>query len=124
MIDIDHFKQINDQYGHPAGDTVIVAIANILKNSLRESDGCGRYGGEEFILLLPETQGEYALELAESIRLKIMEIKIDEVDEKQLSASFGIAAFDRENSTADIICDADKALYKAKENGRNQVVLL
>ena len=53
-----------------------------------------------------------------------MEIKIDEVDEKQLSASFGIAAFDRENSTADIICDADKALYKAKENGRNQVVLL
>lgn len=124
MIDIDHFKSINDEHGHPVGDSVINAIADILKNSLRESDGCGRYGGEEFILLLPETSAQNAFDLCENIRLKIMGLKIPEIQNQQVTASFGISLFDQVCPKADLINEADKALYQAKENGRNQVVLM
>jgi len=123
MLDIDRFKLINDEYGHPVGDKVILAIADVLKHSLRESDSCGRYGGEEFIMLLPETPAEHAFELAESIRRKIMDIRIPGVDELEVSASFGVSVFDQAKPQVDLIGDADKALYQAKENGRNQVVL-
>ncbi len=123
MLDIDLFKDINDTYGHPAGDKVIHAITDILKHSLRESDSCGRYGGEEFLLLLPETGGDQARELANNIRLKIMKLQIDEIQFHPVSASFGISVFDASNPKVDLISEADKALYQAKESGRNKVVL-
>jgi two-component system, sensor histidine kinase LadS len=122
MIDIDHFKSINDRYGHPSGDLVIQQLASLLKSSIRASDICGRYGGEEFILLLPETDKSGAVELAEQIRLSIMQIQISEIENHQITASFGVAVFDHENQQADMISKADQALYEAKRNGRNQVV--
>jgi two-component system, sensor histidine kinase LadS len=122
MIDIDHFKSINDQYGHPVGDNVIKEIAEILKTSTRAPDRCGRYGGEEFILLLPQTNEQGAVELAEQIRRSIMGIQIEQIDNLQISASFGVTCFDHERQHADLISIADEALYCAKRNGRNQVV--
>lgn len=122
MIDIDHFKLINDRYGHPSGDRVIEEIAILLETSTRASDICGRYGGEEFIVLLPETDEQGAVELAEQIRRSIMEITIKEIDNQQISASFGVTVFDHQDHQADLVSQADQALYAAKRNGRNQVV--
>ena len=123
MLDIDFFKGINDTFGHPAGDKVIIAVANILKDSIRDSDGGGRYGGEEFILVLPETSSNNAEELAERIRKTIMKISIADIDNKQVTASFGISVFDPLSPNADLIRQADEALYKAKQSGRNNVML-
>lgn len=123
MLDIDFFKAINDQYGHQAGDIVIISIADILTQTIRESDGCGRYGGEEFILILPETNGEKAYELAERIRKNIMQLNIAEIDNNPVSVSFGISVFDPLVDDADLLSQADKALYKAKQSGRNTVIL-
>jgi len=122
MMDIDFFKAVNDQYGHPAGDKLIIAIAQILSHSLRESDVCGRYGGEEFILLLPGTGSEVAQQLANSIRLKIGSLEIAAIDNTPVTASFGVTMFDPAQPGADLIRKADNALYLAKESGRNRVV--
>lgn len=123
MLDIDLFKSINDVYGHPAGDEVILAVSHVLKSTIRESDGCGRYGGEEFILILPESNMDSAQELAERIRKNIQELRIPAIDNTTVSASFGITLFDQFASDADMIAQADKALYMAKMSGRNRVVL-
>lgn len=123
MIDIDNFKKINDQYGHPVGDIVINAMANVLKKSIRASDSCGRYGGEEFILLLPETAAQNAVDLSENIRHKLMKLRISEINGHQVTASFGVSVFDQAHPKLDLINEADKALYQAKEHGGNQVVL-
>jgi len=123
MMDIDDFKSLNDRYGHLAGDVVIQTIANLLKVSVRDADICGRYGGEEFILILPETAVDHAVEIAENIRLKLMKIKLDDIDKTQITASFGVSVYDIANPKTDLIHEADKALYQAKENGRNQVVV-
>jgi two-component system, sensor histidine kinase LadS len=122
MIDIDFFKSINDRYGHPVGDLVIQEIASLLKISTRASDICGRYGGEEFIILLPETELQGAVELAEKIRRCVIEIQIEGVENQQISASFGVAILDHQDWQADLISQADQALYTAKRSGRNQVV--
>lgn len=123
MLDIDLFKNINDNYGHPAGDKVIISIADILKESLRDSDICGRYGGEEFILILDRIEREQAYALAERIRKKILLLKIDEIDNIVISASFGLSIYDKNRSDQDLILEADKALYQAKKEGRNKVVI-
>lgn len=123
MIDIDHFKSVNDQYGHPAGDLVIKSIATTLQASLRQSDVCGRYGGEEFILILPQSDARHASQLAERIRLAIQRLNIEEVHYSEITASFGIALFDPANPEENLIAWADQALYEAKENGRNRVVV-
>ena len=123
MIDIDHFKSINDQYGHQAGDKVIKAIANTLQASLRQSDSCGRYGGEEFIIILPQSDTQHASQLAERIRRAIQRLKIEEVRYSEITASFGIALFDPANPEENLIARADQVLYEAKENGRNRVVV-
>lgn len=123
MIDIDLFKLVNDRFGHPSGDKLIIAIADILQKSLRESDVCGRYGGEEFILLLPETSGSVAQTIAENIRKKIMLLEIVEIKNTKFTSSFGVSVFDPEQPKADLINQADIALYQAKERGRNRVVL-
>jgi len=121
MLDIDLFKSINDSYGHPAGDKVIIAIASVIKNTLRESDICGRFGGEEFILILPETDMKNASELAERVRENIQALTIPEINNTSVTASFGIAAYDRARPDDDLLVRADNVLYQAKKAGRNQV---
>jgi len=122
MIDIDHFKNINDRYGHGTGDLVLSSIASIMKNNIRKSDSVGRYGGEEFIVLLPETQKENAAVAAEKLRQKISGHAFETVG--TVTVSCGVAeAFKNAHSIEEIINEADKKLYVAKEEGRNRVVV-
>ena len=119
LVDIDHFKSVNDTYGHLAGDKVLIEFAKILSNSIRQGDVLGRWGGEEFLIILAHTKLSEALQLAEKLRKAI---DIHEFTEpKHLTASFGVSTFAQE-STIDILIDtADKALYESKKNGRNCV---
>ncbi len=125
MLDIDNFKFVNDTHGHPAGDQVIIAVANILKTSVREADVCGRYGGEEFLISLFESDSNHAFEVAERIRESIFGLELPEINFTQVTASFGIATFNPETSSsiksADLINQADKALYQAKKDGKNRI---
>ena len=123
MADIDHFKHINDQYGHQAGDEVLVRISDLLLGELRTYDLAARYGGEEFCLVLPETDLNAAIEVAERIRHKTEAMKLEApMDREILTVSLGVAAFeDREGTIDDLIRLADDALYLAKNSGRNQV---
>jgi len=123
MLDIDRFKFINDRFGHPAGDKVIIAIASTLRGTLRESDGCGRYGGEEFLLILLELGVQDVCFLAERIRTKIEELRIPEIDNLPVTASLGIAVFNPLKPDENLIGIADRALYEAKHSGRNRVVI-
>jgi len=123
MIDIDHFKLVNDKYGHPAGDQVIMRIAEVLKTSIRESDVCGRYGGEEFILILPWSDPDSATQLSERVRINIQQLRISEIDHSPVTVSLGIAMFKPSDPSENLVARADKALYEAKEAGRNRVVL-
>ncbi|ADE11793.1 diguanylate cyclase [Sideroxydans lithotrophicus] len=122
MMDIDHFKSINDQYGHQTGDLVLTAVADLLKNFSRTSDIVARWGGEEFILLLPETGLKQAINHAERLRQAIAEFRIP-VGETSISltASFGIAAHVANLSFDKMIEQADVQLYEAKRSGRNKV---
>ena len=123
FADIDHFKSINDTYGHLAGDKVIVTIAGCLKNELRDSDQIARYGGEEFAIILPETEKKTAFEVAERLRKAIDALRIIYEDNYiQPSMSFGIASLTlgEKVSYDDLIKRADSALYQAKRQGRNR----
>lgn len=122
MLDIDNFKQVNDNFGHLAGDGVIHEIAKILKSSLREADYGGRYGGEEFVLILPATDIQKANLLAERIRQQITALNIVAINYRSVSASFGVAGITEAAPGADLILLADKALYSAKLKGKNCVV--
>jgi diguanylate cyclase (GGDEF)-like protein len=121
MVDIDLFKSINDTFGHVAGDKVITEIAAILKKTVRESDICGRFGGEEFILILHESGAIATKRLAERIRVNIQGMSIDEIKNRTVTASLGIAMFNAKKPNADLLFIADRALYQAKKSGRNQV---
>jgi diguanylate cyclase len=125
LIDLDHFKRINDTWGHHAGDRVLIATSEILMRSARQYDEVGRYGGEEFALLLPAVTLEDAVAAAERIREKIAGAVV-EVDGERIpvTASFGVAHYPSEGieSLDDLLKAADKALYEAKETGRNKVV--
>ncbi|MEL6179818.1 MAG: sensor domain-containing diguanylate cyclase [Myxococcota bacterium] len=128
MVDIDHFKSVNDTYGHPAGDRVIQAVARVLLGQLRDVDCAGRYGGEEFMLLLPQTAAQTALVAAERLRCEIeeMEVSIEEGKPLKVTASFGIAEADleaEEDSLEAMIKRADDALYQSKQAGRNRVTV-
>lgn len=123
MMDIDHFKNINDNYGHSVGDIVLKHTAIILLNAIREIDILARIGGEEFAFILPETDINEATQLAERLRRKI-ENSIIESTEKliNITASFGISSCTVTNQTLeDMLTKADDALYVAKKKGRNQV---
>jgi diguanylate cyclase (GGDEF)-like protein len=123
MIDIDFFKKINDKYGHQVGDEVIVKLSNILLEETRQSDIACRYGGEEFLLLLPHTNEEGAYKLAEQIRKKVFNSLIDLENKKlKFSVSIGTSQIDLNKDLDYTINLADKALYNAKNNGRNLVV--
>lgn len=124
MLDIDHFKQINDTYGHQTGDTVLQNIASIMVNSIRKMDYAARYGGEEFIIVLPETSLAEAEEMAERLCFSIAEHSFLTKDDKKLNitASIGVATFpEHAQSWKDLIHAADNAMYAAKKAGRNQV---
>ena len=126
MIDIDYFKKINDQYGHEAGDKVLKKVSELLLENTRENDHAGRFGGEEFILLLPDCDKEKAYGLAERIRKNIESTPIT-IDNKgttvKVTISIGISSLDpRNHNNNDTINEADKALYIAKDKGRNQVM--
>ena len=126
MFDIDHFKGINDTYGHDAGDNVLKSVATIVKNVIREYDYAFRMGGDEFLVLLPETNEKQALFLAERIRKRVGNRKFIEKGEKFfITASFGISQYNNiERSIEPIVKRADKALYHVKESGRNRVKVL
>ncbi|MEM6514496.1 MAG: diguanylate cyclase [Pseudomonadota bacterium] len=125
IIDLDHFKSINDTYGHDAGDRVLMAAADVFRNELRDNDTVGRWGGEEFVMLLPATPVERGVAIAERTRRSLERLNI-ELREATVSitASFGVAAGPARNETlADLLARADKVLYEAKEMGRNCVRL-
>ncbi len=122
MLDLDHFKKVNDTYGHKAGDIVLVEIASVLEKSVRETDYVARYGGEEFIVVLPETRLEKAVELAERVREQIAKhpIKVKADVELNITTSIGVASFpEHADSWEGLFEAADKAMYSAKNAGRN-----
>ncbi|MBD1391026.1 GGDEF domain-containing protein [Neiella sp. HB171785] len=121
LFDVDHFKQINDQYGHSDGDRVLQQLAKNLKSMIRNQDGFGRWGGEEFILLCPGTNLEQALKVAEKIRLMISEHNFELEPSKQVTVSIGISINKLSTPIEVAIERADKNLYAAKANGRNRV---
>jgi diguanylate cyclase (GGDEF)-like protein len=122
MADIDHFKNINDTYGHLAGDQVIKIVAQFLQEFLRNSDSVARYGGEEFAIILPEISETDALIVAERLREAIASMQIDyEKQAISVSLSFGISFWkpNKKVSKIELIKEADGALYQAKGTGRN-----
>ncbi len=123
LVDIDHFKDINDTYGHPFGDEVLKRFGEILIKGIRKSDIAARWGGEEFIILLQEVKGEDSIAIAEKIRGDIERLEIPFGDKKvRLTASFGIAGLrDGDTDMEELIGRADEALYAAKHAGRNCV---
>jgi len=123
MLDIDHFKHINDTHGHLTGDSVLKSLAATLKNALRGSDILCRYGGEEFLIVLPETGIEETTLLAERLRQQIEQSVLHTQDRKKLNVtiSIGVVGHQAEESYEHLIARADQALYKAKESGRNRV---
>jgi diguanylate cyclase (GGDEF)-like protein len=125
MVDTDNFKKYNDTLGHQAGDALLKKIGVIFKKSLRNVDSASRYGGDEFIVLLPEIRKEGALEVAERIRrLVATEMLSSDTDKVAVTVSIGIATFPEHGDTPEaIIASADGALYHAKRNGRNRVIL-
>ena len=123
MLDIDHFKEINDHYGHLVGDVVLVEVVKCIKKNIREIDSLSRYGGEEFCVLLAETQKPKAKFAAERIRQAIENEIITAYDEKlSVTVSIGIASFPEDSQELNTLIDkADTALYQAKQAGRNRV---
>jgi len=121
LVDLDHFKQINDVYGHERGDEVLAAVGVAFRNVIRESDFAGRYGGEEFLILLPSTDKPGAAQVAEAVRAAIATIRIPSI-EHAISASAGVAALPNDAGDAvTLFRAADRALYAAKNAGRNRV---
>ena len=121
MTDIDYFKKVNDTYGHAAGDLVLKTVSREIKNQLRDYDVAGRYGGEEFVILLPFTKIEEAKMVAERLRKAVESKKIELAGKQHINVtiSLGVAEYKEK----DFIENADKALYKAKESGRNKVIV-
>lgn len=125
MIDIDFFKKINDKYGHHVGDIILQHFSNVAKNTIRNEDIIGRFGGEEFSVLLPNTAINTAGILAERLRKAIENTFVEHDDQKiNFTVSIGIATFvDKDINSDALMKNADSALYNAKENGRNRVML-
>jgi diguanylate cyclase (GGDEF)-like protein len=125
MMDVDNFKEINDVYGHKAGDMVLVELSRRVQNIVRGNDFACRYGGDEFVIILPNMPQKVAYERAEQIRKNVEELAVDYKSIKlKVSSSMGIAVFPQHGTTADLLMrSADKALYASKLAGRNKVTV-
>jgi diguanylate cyclase len=125
MIDVDHFKTVNDRYGHPIGDLALKKVAQVCRETLREEDAVGRIGGEEFAILLPETALPAANTVANHIRKTVMSKKLVKKssgeDLGSVTMSFGVAKYRAGESVEDVVHRADACLYAAKRGGRNLV---
>ena len=119
MLDIDHFKSINDNYGHDIGDTVLVEYTKLISSNLRESDIFSRTGGEEFMIILPHSDIENASNIAEKLRKKIENHKLT----VPITMSLGVTEYIKDEDEETFIKRVDDALYKAKDEGRNRVVV-
>ena len=120
MADIDLFKIVNDTFGHQAGDAVLKSLAELMRKALRRSDYIARWGGEEFTLLLPETSLDVAEMLLNRLRVRIADEVLPEIG-RPVTLSFGVTAFEKTDSPADLLKRVDHALYQSKQNGRNKV---
>jgi len=124
MIDVDHFKHFNDTEGHVLGDEALKKVAQIFSGNLRKSDSIGRFGGEEFIIMMPETKIQGGLEICERLRTSVEQERFQGQDKSTyLTISIGLSVFPEAGDTAEaLINSADKALYEAKQSGRNRVM--
>ena len=118
LMDIDDFKAVNDRFGHQAGDRVLKKIADVIRKGVRETDLIGRWGGEEFLILSPETDVAGGISLAEKMRTLLEETDFDEIGVR--TASFGVAAFNQSDDVEAVIGRADAGLYAAKHRGKNR----
>ena len=121
LMDIDHFKSINDTYGHPTGDTILVTISKLLKSNIRNTDTLGRWGGEEFMIICPGIDKGNLNKMAEKLRIAINNYKFEDVN--NATASIGGTVFQNNDDLKKLMKRADEALYMAKGNGRNKVVI-
>jgi diguanylate cyclase (GGDEF)-like protein len=122
MYDLDHFKRVNDTYGHDAGDAVLQIVTGLVKQNIRAVDVAARWGGEEFMVMMPQSALDVARSAAERLRLAIASHSFDQVGE--VTASFGVTAFVPEDDSNSLLKRVDDALYRAKELGRNRVEVL
>lgn len=126
MLDIDHFKRYNDSAGHIAGDQALLAVANIIREQIRDDDQAARFGGEEFLIVLPDTGLKDAQPIAERLRQSVEQASIEDNTGNPLppvTLSIGLAEWAPFETTEQLIARADAALYQAKHTGRNRVVL-
>ncbi|WP_116367139.1 sensor domain-containing diguanylate cyclase [Parahaliea mediterranea] len=124
LADVDHFKSVNDRYGHASGDMILMRVASLLREGIRDADRVARWGGEEFILLLPETGADGAALLAEKLRERLADNLFEaEGHRLRISMTFGVSEFRRGESLEQCVARADAALYQGKSEGRNRVVL-
>ena len=122
MLDLDHFKRFNDTYGHQFGDRVLYLVARVIFGHCRTHDYLGRYGGEEFLIVLPETRIDGATMFAERVRAAVAETPLDQ-DEERITVSIGVAQWhDDDDSASSLIARADQALLQAKAAGRNRII--
>ena len=122
MLDIDHFKQINDRYGHSTGDKVLRGLAHVIRGNIRSTDYAGRFGGDEFIILLPDTRLEDALSMAQRIRKQVAMLRLRDVPDLRFTCSIGVACLEKHHTElSDWMNEADTALYEVKNAGRDGV---
>lgn len=123
ILDVDHFKTINDTYGHQAGDEVLLAVCKVVDNSLRDYDIFGRYGGDEFTIIFPQTELVQSMKVAERLEKSVQELKMECISNHKLSLSGGLAAKTATHKDLEsLLKDADEALYRAKQTGRARIV--
>ena len=124
MFDLDHFKKVNDKYGHLAGDTVLKEVAQAILSKIRRGDYLARYGGEEFVIVLPDTKRPRAMELAERLKQEVENLTITTRDKEtiKITASFGVTSLKNQSDKTALLKQADSMLYKAKQSGRNIVM--
>jgi diguanylate cyclase (GGDEF)-like protein len=121
MIDLDHFKRFNDNYGHLEGDRILRRVGRKITSCMRTMDTAYRYGGEEFTVLLPETDCDAALTVAERIKDSICSETLDYINDSRITVSIGVSEYSDADSISSLIKRADKAMYVAKQKGRNRI---
>lgn len=124
IMDIDFFKMINDTYGHQTGDQVLRSVCDNIRENIRVNDVIGRYGGEEFLIIMPETDNDHAAIAAEKLRSAVESMSVSQESvHVKVTASFGVSSYRPDDDTKMIIARADKAVYESKKNGRNRVTV-